>query len=297
MPENNSTAQSNGFQEEKRNLGFVKLRRGLKEHLHRSRMSSNASTLFVWLLLSAYHSGPKRGCVDVNIEDLMLGLGWSRSMTKRTLEELTLSGYVSFSGAANQHGLGTIRILKFDVEESESARLTSEPSVDRGSSGELSARLSAGFTSEPSSEPSTPSKLQTHQDLQAPKNAVEVKKEEKEAEEAAAAPAGSAGSSTNKENRKRSKRAWENICIEPCGSVRFCETWERIYEEASGFEAGDLLSVVMERAIQYCQANGIKVPPPFFDAKRLVEDDERNRESDEVARVAGPRGVREELMR
>src|SRR5205814_1028661 len=154
-----------------------------------SRMSSNASTLFVWLLLSAYHSGAKRGCVDANIEDLTLGLGWSRSMAKRTLDELILGDYVSFSGAANQHGLGTIRILKFDVEECdsaqstsepserESARLISEPSGNPNHSGELSARLSARFTSEPTIEPSNHSISQNQQGLQAPKNAVEVTKE------------------------------------------------------------------------------------------------------------------------
>jgi hypothetical protein len=177
MQQNNSTSAL--ASSEKRNLGFVKLRRGLREHLHRSRMSSNASTLFVWLLLWAYYSGPKRGCVEANIDDLMLGLGWSRSMVKRSVDELASKGYISFNGAANQHELGEIRILKFDVEERDSARSTSEPSRNSEISAELSARLTAQSTTEPSSEPSNPSNLQSRHDLQVPKNAVEVKKEKK----------------------------------------------------------------------------------------------------------------------
>jgi hypothetical protein len=177
MQQNNGTTTSAST--EKRNLGWVKLRRGLREHLHKSRMSSNAVTLFVWLLLSAYHSGPRKSCVEVNIDDLMMFLGWNRSMAKRTLEELIQKGYITFEGAANQHGLGTIRITKFDTEETDSTRLTGEPSTISQNSGELtaqlSARLTAELTGEPSTEPSRPANLQSHEDLQAPKNAVEVK--------------------------------------------------------------------------------------------------------------------------
>ena len=132
MHENKSTFTPSS--RAKRNPGFVKLRRGLQEHLHRSRMSSNAATLFVWLLLSAYHSGRKRGCVETNIEDLMLALGWTRSMVKRSLAELDLNDYISFRGAANQYELGTIKILKFDLEVDDSARLTSEPSSEPSNS-------------------------------------------------------------------------------------------------------------------------------------------------------------------
>lgn len=186
MQQNNSTSAP--ASSEKRNLGFVKLRRGLREHLHRSRMSNNASTLFVWLLLSAYHSGLKRGCVEADIGDLMFGLGWSRSMVKRSVEELASKGYISFNGAANQHELGEIRILKFDVEERDSARFTGEPSRDSDTSAELSARLNARFTGEPSTEPSNPSNSQSQRDLQAPKNAVEVKNKKNERHNAVRRP-------------------------------------------------------------------------------------------------------------
>lgn len=176
MPEKNSTVQS-GESQGKRNLGFVKLRRGLKEHLHRSRMSSNASTLFVWLLLSAYHSGLKRGCVEANYEDLMRGLGWSYSMVRRTLDELIAKNYIGVMPAANQHEITVIKILKFEIDEGDSAVSTGEHSNDSAVSIGV---LSAVSTGEHSSEQSTPSNPQSQRDLQASKNAVEVKKEKNE---------------------------------------------------------------------------------------------------------------------
>jgi len=162
---------------EKRNLGFVKLRRGLREHLHRSRMSSNASTLFVWLLLSAHHSGPRKGCVEADREDIMRGLGWTYSMTRRATYELTSKRYILVTPAANQHEVTVIRILKFDTDEEDSAVLTGEHPKDVAVS---TAVLSAVSTSEQGSEHSTPSNFLTEQDLEATKNAVEVKKEKNE---------------------------------------------------------------------------------------------------------------------
>jgi hypothetical protein len=112
-----------------------------------------------------------------------------------------------------------------------------------------------------------------------------------------------AGSSLKSKSRKVLKEAWENVDLKPMGGIRFCEAWEHFYGEATGSE---LMSDVMELAIQHCQSNGIRVPPPFFAAKRLVEKQESSEvisralsreESDEVSRVAGPRGVPPELMR
>jgi len=128
---------------QKRNLGFVKLRRGLKEHLHRSRMSSNASTLFVWLLLSARHSGPSRGCVEANYEDVMRNLGWTYSMVRRTIGELAQKGYVIATPAANQHAITTIKIQKFDTWEDDSAVSTGEHTKTSDKSAVSSGVLSA----------------------------------------------------------------------------------------------------------------------------------------------------------
>lgn len=118
----------------------------LKEHLHKSRLTSNAAVLLTWILLSGCE-----GRLGANIEDLMLGLGWSRSMVRRSLAELVSKGYASFCGAANKQGLGTIRILKFDLLEP--IQSTSEPGTPaHRSTGEPSesAHPNAELTSEPS---------------------------------------------------------------------------------------------------------------------------------------------------
>lgn len=94
--------------------------------------------------------------------------------------------------------------------------------------------------------------------------------------------------------RKILQKAWEAVGREPLGSIRFREAWETFYAAADG----ESLDVIMERCIQYCQANGIKVPPPFYDAKHRFEQREADEEPDEISRMAkGTRGVREEMMR
>jgi hypothetical protein len=170
-------SRGNHDSNQKRNLGFVKLRRGLKEHLHRSRMSSNASTLFVWLLLSARHSGPGRGCVEANYEDVMRNLGWTYSMVRRTLDELAEKGYIVVMPAANQHEVTTIRIPKYDIWEDDSAVSTGEQSKIADRSAVSGGVLSAVSIGEQSSEQSRPSISRKADELWAPKNAVEVKKE------------------------------------------------------------------------------------------------------------------------
>jgi len=101
---------------------------------------------------------------------------------------------------------------------------------------------------------------------------------EEEAEDAAAA----ASPSLKGKSRKVFKEAWDAIGIEPSGSIRFCEVWEYVYGEST---EGEQLTDVMERAIQHCQSNGIRVPPPFFSAKRQIKKQESGGESDEVARM------------
>ncbi len=88
--------------------------------------------------------------------------------------------------------------------------------------------------------------------------------------------------------RKILKTAWDVIGIERSGSVRFCEALEEIYGESPDENS---LVVLMERCIQHCQASGIRIPPPFFEAKRRIERDQDNQESDEIYRVARHRGV------
>jgi hypothetical protein len=167
-------ASSSLVSSEKRNPGFVMLRRGLKEHLHRSRMSPNSATLFVWLLLSAEWAGQRRACVAANYADLMRELGWTYSMARRSIGELTRKGYIQVTSAVNQHGVTAIKILKFDGVERDSAVSTSEhtklaenPAVSNAVSSAVSSAVSK---SEYCTEHSRPSNSQSQQDLQAPKN-------------------------------------------------------------------------------------------------------------------------------
>lgn len=53
----------------------------------------------------------------------------------------------------------------------------------------------------------------------------------------------------------------------PMGGVRF----QKIVEHYLAMRGENPLSDAMERAIQQANKVGVKVPPPFFDAKRLVE--------------------------
>jgi hypothetical protein len=61
----------------------------------------------------------------------------------------------------------------------------------------------------------------------------------------------------------------------PMGSPKF----QRIVEHFFATRNGNPLSDAMERAIQLANKRGVKVPPPFFDAKRVIE----RREAQEVS--------------
>ena len=64
----------------------------------------------------------------------------------------------------------------------------------------------------------------------------------------------------------------------PMGSARF----QKIFEHYFATRNGEPLSEAMERAIQRANKTGVKVPPQFFDAKRVVE----RREAEELASPA-----------
>jgi hypothetical protein len=107
-------------------------------------------------------------------------------------------------------------------------------------------------------------------------------------------PAATAASLKDK-SRKVLKEAWDAIGIPPLGAHSICGTWEFFYAQRAKDEP---LSAVMERAIQHCQGNGVRIPKPFYDAKHRIEDEESGRQTaEEISRVAGPRGVAPELMR
>jgi len=57
----------------------------------------------------------------------------------------------------------------------------------------------------------------------------------------------------------------------PIGTQKFQATWKQYFSTRNGHP----LSEAMERCIQQCNSQGLKVPPPFYQAKRDVEKRER----------------------
>ncbi len=86
-----------------------------------------------------------------------------------------------------------------------------------------------------------------------------------EAEEEAASAASAA--SPSGETKTKPHPSWKDIGLKPCGTPKFLREWEDVYDTESEDDLVDL----MEIAIQRCQAQGIPVPPPFYQAKRRME--------------------------
>lgn len=69
-----------------------------------------------------------------------------------------------------------------------------------------------------------------------------------------------------------SAAAWTSIGFaKPIGHKSFRSVWEARFQTKGEKE---WLTDVMERTIQDCEHLGVKVPPPFFEAKRAVETEE-----------------------
>jgi len=103
------------------------------------------------------------------------------------------------------------------------------------------------------------------------------KSTEKEAEaeiEARKEKAAAATAAADALLKRKTEDCWKTLGILPCGSDEFQEIWENLYGDSLESEK---LADVMERCIQGCQSTGIRVPKPFYDAKRGVE---RREESD-----------------
>jgi len=157
----------------KRGPGFVKFRRGVREHI--ARMSSNAAKLFGWLLVAADWKGDRRGMYESNYTDIAQELRWNLRMLRRTINELRDGGYVAIVGAANQYENTLIRILKYDQEVAESGGDTCVLSSDAEDIG----GDRAAATGVPSVVLSKPSSTQNLKGLQPPKNLEEVKEVKK----------------------------------------------------------------------------------------------------------------------
>ena len=69
---------------------------------------------------------------------------------------------------------------------------------------------------------------------------------------------------------------WEILGLKTrIGTSRFQQVWSFFYSHRNGHQ----LSEAMERTIQQAQGKGIKVPKPFYEAKRRVERQERENDT------------------
>lgn len=170
----NSNSHDTQKSSTKRDPGFVKIRRGFLDHL--PDISANATKLYIWLHLTAFWEGQKRGLVEASFYDMARGNGWSLKKLQRAIDELEARPYITVERASNQHKLTRIKILKYDLDEAYSA-------VDKSDHSKCSAVDTAVDSAVDSavvkSVHSNPAKPQDQQGLQAPKKyrSIEEKKD------------------------------------------------------------------------------------------------------------------------
>lgn len=133
-----------------------------------------------------------------------------------------------------------------------------------------------------------PEPLPSHSGKSRGRVEVETEKEAEAEQNAAAAPSGL-------ENHPLQGKAWKDVGIYPFADSKLRAEWERAYTRR---DPDEKLSDTMECYIQECQSKRAIIPKPFYDAKRRIERNEKElADTEEVSRVAGPRGVRPENMR
>ncbi len=252
----NFTVQSNKKSSEKRNPGFVKLRKGAREHL--SRMSSHAWKLYSLLLMAAEWKGERRGTYESNYVDIAQELHWNLRMLQRIMHELREKGYVAIVGAANQYENTLITILKYDQDVAlfgADAGVASNRAADSGADSGSDTCVG-----------SKPSRSQSTKVLGAPKK---LRSKEEEEEEASTALL-----------EKQNPKEWEVVGLTPVGTPKFQKAWGTFYGDSLPTEK---LSDVMERCIMSCQQSGIPVPRPFYEAKRRVENSEEGENENDLS--------------
>lgn len=93
--------------------GFIKLRRGLDEHL--ARMSSDAVKLYLRLLfLADWRKGKSQGLAQATFSETAIEFGWSPRQVRRVTAELRKSGYIVVERRGNQRVPSIVRIKKYD---------------------------------------------------------------------------------------------------------------------------------------------------------------------------------------
>lgn len=291
----NSTAQSSGSQEEKRHgrkygekeSRPIPLWNGIFDHYS---YIGDAIWEFVWCIDRVTKERGSVGLVfggaPVKLSSIIQDLkGSNRETVRRHMDLLEKANYIRRRRTPYGCLIEVLNSCKFGIWKHSKEKPQNEVSLSREKHGFVH-EIPKFVQEKPQNEVSKEDSAMTLQ-----------KDTAVEAAAAAAAPP-----CQEKEATERCPEAWSAIGERPFGPKWFALGWEKAYQERPD---GELLSDTMEEFAQACQAKGLRAPKKFFDAKRKVEKQESmNRldkclesedwletESDEVARVAGPRGV------
>ena len=263
----NSTIQSNVCQGENENVGqashisqssgyWFPIYEGIFEHCQRM---SDAVWFFMWLIARTLEEPDGRGAVlgGISISDERPAgeLGVKAKTISRWRRILVTGGYILAVRTSHGYTYTLLKSKKWQI------RKKSDLPKQAITKGVISQN---GRSDRPNREIRYP-KSGDHSVSILNDNTADNTEEEAAEEKPAAPPA------REKPKTNRYPQAWKAIDIKPRGSWKFALAWEKFYRDRPEYE---LLSDTMERCIQYCNENGIKPPPPFFEAKRRVERDE-----------------------
>jgi hypothetical protein len=201
--------------------GFVKIRRGLREHLR--RMPAESLKLYLWLHLSASWKGKHRGTVHTSYSDIADELDLSLSTIKRAMARLQPQ-YVKILQSGNQHQVSVIRILKYDTRQAGITDDTSRAGIKNDPHGDTSCDTS-----------STRKPNETLQTL-APKKVVEGSRSKDKAATAVLPP--------------QKDSVWSFLGIQPCGPLSF----RFLLESRWASRNGDRPSVVIGETVNAWEA-------------------------------------------
>lgn len=262
MPEKNSTAQSSLCQEEKENAEqnsqvsesstfWFPIYEGLFEHAPTIR---DAVWFFMWLIarttLEPDGRGKVLGGIPISDERPAGELGFPVKTVRRWRRILLDGGYIEV--VRTPYGF-KYTLLKSKKWKNLRKRECPKPPIS------IRENAQTGHSDRPNRAERTPAA------------GTLIKTTQGQHKEEAAAAAASVCSTVKEDKTERFPEAWKALNVKQCGSLKFVLAWEGIYRD---HPEGELLSDTMEQAIQCCEEDGIKVPPPFFLAKRRIEERE-----------------------
>jgi len=230
--------------------GWVKLRRGLVEHL--PDMTAQETHVFVAMLLLARATGRNRGVLSASDRELARCTGLRRESAANALKRLIARGFVErLSAARNQHQPGKYLILKFHSSAgtesgpaAESAGLESGPLPDPNPGQH-------GTENEPASGPADPSNGIRNNDLQTPKKVGDV---------------GEEGEGASAARKARLVAASQGQELEGFNRAT-CKKWYQDAKRLEGYSDSTINACLADR--EFWSDRSGKLIPPGYVADRL----------------------------